>query len=55
MTLKAALYNKQPPSRPLQQHLRNWLATAPEVAAEAGPFRLNGTGHASDDADHLAA
>jgi len=54
MTLKAALYNKQPPSRPLQQRLRNWLAAAPEVAA-AEPFRPNGTGHADDNTDRLAA
>jgi hypothetical protein len=59
MTLKFALYSKQPPSRSLQQRLTDWLATAPEVAAiPAEPFRPNGAGHSletNDDAERLAA
>jgi hypothetical protein len=59
MTLRFALYSKQPPTRSIQNRLTDWLATAPEVAAiPAEPFRPNGAGHtigADNDADRLAA
>jgi hypothetical protein len=59
MTLRFALYTRQPPSRSLQKRLTDWLASAPEVAAvPVEPFRPNGAGHAfetSDDADRLTA
>jgi hypothetical protein len=57
-TLKLALYGQQPPSRPLQQRLADWLVSAPEVAAAAAePFHGNEAGHTdtSDDTDRLAA
>jgi hypothetical protein len=41
-TVQTALQTRAPPSRALQQRLADWLA-APEVAAEASPFRGNAT------------
>jgi hypothetical protein len=41
-TVQTALQTRAPPSRALQQRLADWLA-APEVAAEASPFRGTGT------------
>jgi hypothetical protein len=45
-TFTVALQTRRPPSAPLQQRLTQWLAAAPEVAAEK-PFRRND--HAADN------
>ena len=42
-TLEAALQTRRPPSRAMRARLEAWLAAAPEVAAEAFPFRGTGT------------
>jgi hypothetical protein len=42
-TVQTALQTRAPPSRAMRARLEAWLAAAPEVAAEAFPFRGTGT------------